>query len=283
MIIIPCHRAKLGWLRKFLSSAKGSVPILVIATDDGEQDFFRKNLVDFTVEIMSCESYARDLGLLLNITSNNKGIINLKKFLGLHWCMTQGVEYTLCIDADCRVMTTTDQALADAAKNYERGMFFAAPTFTDILLSINNACRGMFATDEILTITEKTKNGSLFNWFFDAPCYKGSDLVEFFAYMSQTHGSLGRFLSLLTWPTFDHIVFTYFLLAKRDATMFDYSEHGIVNIPEGLSWDDLDEIADVFGYRPIWSAAEQTFVGANVPKGWHMEFHTDRIPRDRTS
>jgi hypothetical protein len=195
--VIPCHEKKLEWLEAFCKSAKGNTNIIVAATDNTEVEVFRKALINFDIpiEYLSCDGYTKNMGWGNIVNPGNKGIINIKKFVALHYAMRRN-EYMMCIDCDTKVNTTTDAAMTAAIQNY-RYHFYGVPTAERAYYKMNYASIQLFEEEYIPTLAHKTHGGNLYTWFFDAPLYKTDDLVEFFEYMRRG-GSIGDFLSRLT-------------------------------------------------------------------------------------
>lgn len=271
-IIIPCHEAKLEWLEKFLLSASGDVQIVVAATNQHEKMVFEKALKNFThlpITYFACEEYARQIGVHVNVSGANKGIINVKKFLALHYAMEQKHKHMLCIDSDTTVRTSTNAAMDLAVQNY-RYEFYGIPTNEYGYFKMNHASIRLFNQDDIGKISERTAGGKLYTWFFDAPMYEQNDLREFFSYMMD--GDINSFFSHLTWDTFDHLIYQYFLLLKRDAQFIDYSQLGMIDLPEFLTQSEWSKISDHFGYTPVWIPLRNCTDETNT----HLICHMDR-------
>ena len=89
----------------------------------------------------------------------------------------------------------------------------------------------------------------LYSWFFDAPYYSKNDFIEMIDLINSIYPN--RWLENLCYPTFDHLIYQYFLISKKGFSIFDYSSL-TNNLPEQLTADDLLSLCGLQNYWPTW-------------------------------
>lgn len=271
LIVVPCHPPHYEWLVRFLDSCTGDVPILIVATNGPEYHWFSEQLSQhpkinsLRLTLISCTDVAAGYGFTIDFANVGRGMINLKKFIALYHAR-DGFEDFLCVDADTEMVGTTDAALEAAAKNYDY-RYFAGYTDNERCVYINRGCLRLFTNEQKAVIRQATRNCHLYTWFFDPPYYRREDLTAFFDFMAENHGSVDDFLQMLSWPTFDHILYVYFLLLTRGAQIVDY---GLERIPELLTAEDARMLEARFGVHPVW-AAKGVYTGQPVQMLCHMD------------
>jgi hypothetical protein len=190
--------------------------------------------------------------------------INLKKFVGLHWALQNGVEYTICLDSDTLAIAGIARIYEVARNNYEEALYLGAGiggiSNRDLLGSIIEASACLFGSDEQKRIADLTDGHTLYTWFGDMPVYRRADLGAFFEYMQSTHGSMASFLSALRWETFDHMLYVFHRLSCGNARIFNYrKELGIASPPEFLTPLELFKIGTATGYEVGWISARAAY------------------------
>lgn len=272
LIVIPCHPPHYEWLSRFLDSYAGDVPILIAATNGLEHHWFTEQLAQHPkigavrLLVVSCVDIAAQYGFTIDFGKVGPGMINLKKLLALYHAR-DGFDDFLVVDADVAMVGSGQAALAAAAAHYDY-RYFAGYTDNPLCLYVNRGCLRLFTNAQKQRIREATRDVHLYTWFFDPPYYRRDDLKAFFDFMAENHGSVDDFLQMLSWPTFDHILYVYFLLLTRGAQIVDY---GLERIPELLTAEDAEAIQARFGVRPVW-ASKDAYTGQPA----QMLFHMDR-------
>jgi hypothetical protein len=278
LILIPVHWPKANWLISFLNSlALHEVPesarILLVASNGGDLAHFaqalsyhplEKNLVLLDAEAWIESAFGSD-ALFQRLRENaDESVINLKKFLGLHWALQNGVEYAICLDSDTLAITGTSRIHEVARENHEQALYLGAGiggiSNRDLLGRILVESAGLFAPDEQKKIANFTDDHTLYTWFGDMPVYRREDLQAFFEYMTATHGSLVAFFSALRWATFDHMLYVFHRVSHGNARIFNYrKELGIAAPPEFLTPLELFKIGTATGYDVGWMGARAAF------------------------
>jgi hypothetical protein len=269
-IIIPCHPPKIDYLRDFLHSVvkhgASDVKIIIIPTNEAETLFFQKELEEFnklSIEFKSVTTLLKPKGLEY-LVSNNSGIINLKKFAALRYAKDQQYEYAMCIDADSVAVKNLDIVMDTAIQNYKTKKYLGSKTKSHEYIEINKLSAA---------VLDHYVDTSVYFWFQDAPMYEVNDLRDFFAYMDYTWQSEEGFLKKLSWMTFEHIVFVYFLVLHKGAKIIPFN-HITDTIPELVNYDTLMRISSYFNYFPVWMTIKTARFGDISKVG--LLNHTDR-------
>lgn len=292
-VIIPIHSKKINWLNLCLSSlvsaGGGEFDIVLLVSNFAEEvviaralDFIFKGKIQ-GVRFLNIESYITirlcNESLLKRYQANQERcIVNLKKFLGLHWAK-DFYDFILCVDCDIVFLHNTHVIFKRALQNYHQNLYFAGfrsnpSIFGDIL----QACASFFEGLNILgsqrreVLKSITQDFTSYPWFFDIPAYASRDLVEFF-------DAMGNFWERITWHSFEHIIFVYWRLLMRDAKLISYTQElGITAGTEELSIEEISNIQMRYGYLPLWISYRRLLMADcslcfEIP----IAFHADRI------
>jgi hypothetical protein len=304
-LIIPINRKKTPWLIAFLNSIITyqdiSTPIefdiVFASTDINEYKYFSKLLnslqiplkirTNCNIGIISIENYIKEnlsfIKLLYRFKCNeDNSIINIKKFVALHWAMSSNYEWAVCIDCDTAAISNINNMLEILINNYEtNSYFFSCGNSRTSIDNIFAGCSNLFSLEDKRKIDNFTNRGLLGNWFFDAPTYKISDMRDFFEYMSINHGSLENWFTRLKWGTFDHIVYTYWRCLYKKCSIIDYNTTlGIPYIPEELGYNELISIYGKYSYAPVWMSAWEFSLNPDIINSIpniRLVFHCDRF------
>lgn len=270
ILVVPAHLKKVNWAVAFLTSlhrSGGGIPddieILFVCSNQAETEGFSNILINLgladKVRFMNVETYSKAhfssvLTEALNTNAKN-AIVNLKKFLALHWARARSADFCMTVDLD--VFLTQDCDLgalfAKAKKNYAKNVLFGAkiaPVLSNTSMpAINAASARIFSPEDTLKLGEAGVQ-DIFTWFLEPPCYALEDVSDFFDHMSEVHGSFEAFLLALEWHMFD--VFSYYRFLYRDFKIKDYRDLGILVPPELISLAELDLLRTATGFDPVW-------------------------------
>ncbi len=300
--MVPVHFKKVNWAVSFLTSLHKSdtgipddIEILFICSNQAETEKFSDILINLglaeKVRFMNAEIYTKahfpSGAVTTALNSNAKNaIVNLKKYLALHWAKSRSVDFCMAIDIDVFLTQSCDlrTIFAKAKDNYSKNLLLGARIIDAFqhtpMPAINASSVNMFSPED----RSKLKDAGvqdIYTWFLEPPCYAIEDVVSFFDYMANVHGSFEAFLLALEWNTFEHIVFTYYRLLYRSLMIEDYNDVGIMMPPELLSLEDLEMLRAATGFDPVWIPF---FAFANAPAiaktmfpYTGMLYHFDRV------
>jgi hypothetical protein len=277
LIIIPVHRPKTNWLVSFLNSVALQGPdtqkLVLVTSNKDDAVYFGQALAYHPladrIKFLDAEAYgwatfgSQQLVDRLRRNADNS-IVNLKKFLGLHWALQSGADYCICLDCDVIALTTLSRVLEIGRDNYQERLYLGAGVegFADSqrFRQVMQESASLFGPDQQKAIREVTENFSLYTWFTDFPVYRKDDLNGFFAAMSEVHGSFPDFLCALRWASFDHMLYMLHRVSRGDARIFDYRKSlNIDTAPENLRPQELLRIGLESGYEAGWISAKSAF------------------------
>lgn len=266
-ILIPIHTKKLNWLYSFFSSIDYFLKDLdfdiVLLTSNLEETIqimralkiilreYAKYIKIVDVELYIKESLFDEEVLECYLTNKDRCIVNLKKFIGLHWGCKY-YNYISVIDCDTIFKNKDDSHLlySTLIKNYNKNIYFGGKTQNLNIIKTMEECSKFFSEDDLIIIKNFTKDFSVYPWFFDIPCYEKKDLEEFFLFMKNK--SQYPFWTSQNWHTFEHIIFIYFRCLYKESRFIDYTSDIGPVIPELLSIKDVLSLKYKYGYMPAW-------------------------------
>jgi hypothetical protein len=275
-LIVPVHPPKSNWLFCFLGSVErttrvASKPfdIVVVASNYQDYCFFVRLLSIMPcrglVRVVCIDQYIGDtLGyetLLGRYRVNqDRCIVNLKKFMAMHWAVANGYDRIACVDCDILAVEDLQPLFDDLSENYGSGLYFGQSSVTDeTILRIIRECRLLLPDADQQRIAELTKGDTVYPWFFDAPFYTADDLRAFFAEMATGHESLEGWLCRIDYHGFEHLVFLLWRCGKGVGTLIDMADMGIASIGEYMRFHELTRIQNKYGYCPVWDYASEAF------------------------
>jgi hypothetical protein len=281
-LIIPCYLAKSQWLGKYLDSIVDKavdVAILIIATDaaetDGLQRMFAHHPVAANLHFVDISNALQRHGHAATAErirlDMQQGVINLKKFAGLKYALDAGFDTMLCIDADSKAIASLPVLAAQALQNCAKRVILGARTQKTSLLKINQSAYDL-ANSSPEVARGPPIDITIYTWFFDIPTYQIADLAAFF----QAMGDFDAFMAKVTWTTFEHLVYGYFLLRTGRVNLLNYDTTGVNRESEFLTLDDLTQIDATFNYRPVWLNRRSFDAGGPQSHRVLMLTHTDR-------
>ena len=302
LIIIPVHIQKMNWAMSLMTGIRTSgglsddVSLAFVLSNELEVTKFSELLVSLgfadRVILIDAANYSRvafPSGLMTHAleTNANRGIVNLKKFLGLHWAWAKSYDFVAVLDIDIYLSPNADLGKffrilkSNYAANRVIGVSLPGNFENDIFQTINRKTLELFSQEDSAAL-QRDGVSDVFSWFFEPPTYAREDLSALFDYMKQVHGSLGQFFLNLNWHTFDHTIFTYFRVL-RGASLFSYDSLGIATLPEHLSVAELDMIRSAIGFEPPWISFFSELLSAPSARLLFPDlgvfFHFDRVGR----
>lgn len=294
-LVIPIHLPKLSHLSSLFPNREDTAPrddgilLSIVATTEAERatiERYVKLLVPpppITIEVIAAEEICSLLGwndLASAIRENRSGgIINMKKLIALYRAISIGAERIHIIDSDAVFLTSPQEALDAASRNYAHGKYFAAYSSIDITRDVSRNCMDYFGSSASSELNHWYSAG-IFSWFVDIPTYHVEDVRDFFAHIGRLHGGVEFALSSLTWHHFEHILFINFLLLVGRARLIDVRsivEHD--RISDALTAAELEAIHEVHGYKPAWATLSALLSSGHdlASCGFHVACHIDRI------
>lgn len=302
LIIIPVHIQKMNWAMSLMTGilASGGLPedvsLAFVLSNELEVTKFSELLVSLgfrdRISLIDAANYSKvafpsgSLTSALEANANN-GIVNLKKFLGLHWAQTRSYDFIAALDIDIYLSPAADlgkffkMMQSNYAANRVIGVKLSGNFENDIYQTINRKALELFSQEDS-ALLERDGVSDVFSWFLEPPTYSKDDLSSLFDYMEQVHGSLENFFLKLNWHTFDHTIFTQFRVL-RGASVVSYDTLGIVTLPEHLSAAELDMIRSAIGFEPPWISFFSKLLSAPATKLLFPDlgvfFHFDRVGR----
>jgi hypothetical protein len=257
--IIPIAPKHFGHLAQFLRSNPWKNTFVVFSSKEDYDNF-------------DC----KDNCIPLFASCDGRQIINYKKFEGLKQAIKQGGEFKYFIVCDAEIEIVANNFNGSTITRSLERFFSSKCIFAgDIELSrigkgtlvFPTAAAGLFKSeDDRVKISGLTNNFRLYTWWSDIPVYAAEHLDEFFNLIDE---------SKLSYESFDHLAYQYYLLLYRDFK--------IIQIP-GLKWSlELfnGEFADLekYGVNYNWVAKysyqqNQEYFNSN---GTYLLYHLDRI------
>lgn len=299
-IIIPIHEQKANWLIGFLNSyllhnsSSKDFEIILAVSNEHEFNVFNRMLTQLYSNVpfflFNVEKYINsEIGisnLIERYRNNTDGcIVNLKKFLAMHWAVKQSYEYILVKDCDSYFYRETDIGLFNQAiKNYNKYIYLGGNIINglggDGFSKILRTCAQNFKENDFEKIRHHTKDFSVYPWFFEIPFYKVSDLRNFFNLMVENATDLGSWLETMSWHHFEHLIFIFYRIIYFNARLIDYSEDGISGPPEDLALVDILMLYRKYDYCPLWVSATKTLHQVEVLEkldNTSLLYHMDRF------
>jgi len=258
--------------------------IFFVVTDEQEQLYFESivSLFNSAIEIINVEKALKHYGeqIYQRLQSNIDGCaINLKKLIGLKMLFERGYEGVAVSDSDILFLPNFEisKLLENLDRKYEIGVSLGAVLdgsenqFSQIMQHSYLFVLGKDALEQKM----KAEN-FWYGWFFDVPYYRAQDFDDFIGHLINLHGE--DWPKLVSWNTFDHIVYLIHLELSGKTKLTAYSSLS-KSLPEFLSPPESRDIWREFGYYPSWLnisefIADPTLVHANVDL--MILYHSDR-------
>lgn len=295
-LIIPVHHVKFNWLYMLLQSIPLSEVdrldfdiVLLVSNEKEKIQIYRaiqhllpshlRYIKFFDVQLYIEKVLLDELVLERYLKNTDRCIVNLKKFIGLFWAKDH-YEYMCVIDCDTIFNKTTKNLFKNLITNYKSKLFFSGGVNTpNAILNLQKESANLFVTSDFKKLQEITGEFHRYSWFFDAPFYEKNHLNDFFDYFLIERKDDFNFWYAIKWGTFEHLIYTFYLLLFKGYTMIDYGEKVRSIIPEVLTLSDLNQIEIVYQYTPVWTLFKNTL---SNPENVTLEepsfyYHMDRI------
>lgn len=292
-LLMPIHTKKLNWLYSFLSSIniteldKLNFDIVLLVSNEEEKIQITRAIKVilkehiYKIKMLDIDLYIKEVLVKDEILdryrkNTDRCIVNLKKFVGLHWSM-QFYEYVSMIDCDTIFKNKNTLSLChnQLISNYHKNLYFGGETANEVIYETLKSCANFFSTEQQEKIREFTKDFSVYPWFFDVPFYKQDDLKEFFGLMLN-----GDFWCSQNWHSFEHIIFIYFRCLYKECRLVNYTDDLRAVVPEQLSIRELIALKYKYGYMPVWARLVHVIhhsIELIEDESICLLYHTDRI------
>jgi len=263
-IVIPIY---MGHVSRFVGLLNG---LANVDTHDAEVVFLASNAIEQaafsriaaviapTVLIWDANALAERLHpeAATRLRENRQGcVINLKKLIGIQTCVEAGCQRIAVIDSDVMLLPSFHAGrLLDAlATDYERRRYLGGQVNSQPYQDV------MSASIRFVGLNESSKAPELgldrwYGWFFELPFYTADDFSAFLRFLAQRYPE--GWWHHVTWHTFDHLVYVYWLVSCGSATLDHYSDIAS-NIPELLTVPELAGVWQARGVRPSWVGLKQ--------------------------
>lgn len=293
-LMIPIHPAKFNWLYTFLRSIpeseikKLNFELVLLVSNEKEriqisrainslnQDF--SHIIQYLDIHSYIDIYLNDSKLLERYIKNeDKCIVNLKKFLGLHWGSSL-YDYIAMIDCDTIFNYTTSMLFGQLIDNYKtKKIFIGGENVSDIISNIQKNSASFFSEDNFKELEKLTKNFQSYSWFFDVPFYERNDLKDFYDFLLLENIDNYNFWIKVDWWSFEHIVYQFYLIMKKDFVFINYGDTCRNTLPENLTYSDLNKIYLKYQYYPVWArfrnvlSSPENYSGQGVSLFYHVD------------
>ncbi len=294
-IIIPTHPHKVNWLILFLNSIPSheihdlNFDIILAVSNSLEKQQIENTLriaaplvnskvIYFNVDLYIREEIKDQIAIDRYTHNSNKCIVNLKKFVAMHWAMPQ-YEYCTVIDSDVIFYKSAKSTFDKIIHNYQENRYFGAPSEAPGIQKIIEDCASFFDKDEVNQLREITNNLSVYTWFIEPPTYHQADLRSFFDYFLSNDRAY-NFWEKINWHSFEHIIFVFYKLLHKNAILIDYSQSQIgAVIPEALTHAHLNILKQEYNYSPSWVRFKLLLDGLDNVQSREpsLLYHVDRM------
>ena len=218
-ILIPIYPPHYEYAYRFIDRIANTFPLFfVFSSEEDIQSFQMKDSVNI---------------LLLPPTSP-QGTINKKKIFGLHYLKTSSYEYIIVMDAETDFI---HDSFSENRFKQTIECLFEQKIFFGMNIEHHNEMKTMgfvmkssisiFPSEVWTTLLEETNNLTVYTWWSDLPVYKRDTLENFLSYIPFEN---------LQWEHFDHLLYTYYLVAYhgfhiKDVSFFLQSDKPIDSLP----------------------------------------------------
>ena len=229
-LLIPIYPPHYEYAYAFIEKTVSIFPLFfVFSSEDDVQSFKRKSDVH---------------SIILPATSPN-GIINKKKLYGLHTLQESFYEYIIVLDAETDFIqdSFSETHFRKTIETlFEQKLFFGKNIegFKEkkTMRLIMNSCMSIFPQDVWTSLLEETNNMTTYTWWSEIPVYKRNHLPEFLSYIH---------FETLQWEHFDHILYTYYLIAYHNYKIKDVSSYVMSTAPlDFLVTDSEKELVSLY-------------------------------------
>ena len=294
--MIPIHPAKFNWLYCFLKSIPTdevedlNFDLILLVSNEAEKNKISRainstipklfNKIKYLDIYEYIETYLEDKELLDRYIKNeNKCIVNLKKFIALHWGMKY-YDYMAVIDCDAIFNGTTKLLFKQLIHNYDtKKIFMGGHNVINAIIRIQKDSASFFPEKEFQKIMKSTSDFQSYAWFFDVPFYKRNDLIDFYSYVLEKNERDYNFWMKINWESFEHLIYQFYLFLQKDFKFINYNTTCKNVIPEFLSYSELNKIYLKYNYQPAWATFSNVLISPENynNKSFSLLYHVDRI------
>ena len=207
----------------------------------------RSHIMILNLEQLAMSYLNLDSTQLEQFLRDSNSVVNLKKLLGLLNCFERGHKCAVAIDSDTMILNNfnSDRFFNDCQKNYLKQIFYGKKhtEIEGLYTEIIHKSMTMIGLDT------RDINNAFYNWFFDVPYYESNDFMDFIIYLNNKYGDKWWFN--LSWFTFDHLVYSFFLISQKDWKFQSYTNISD-DFPEDIRSHHLFKIYQDHDYYPVW-------------------------------
>lgn len=262
-ICVPVHEPKFNWAKQFVESYNKHFDddhiFLIFSNQKGCNIFKESNpTLKYQAIIFNGPEY--------NGHRLGDPTITLKKWYGVNQIYkTTNMKYVGVVDADsCFIANKNYSELFDAY--YTNKILYGHFTKESIVAQIHQDSISFFNKAQYEIISNKVcKQGRVFYfWFNNIPIYERNDFAEFKTILNSNSG-------ILTFHTFDYIVYGYYLLLKDKFEMYNFDNaHEQFSILEQSNNSSILEII-----QPMWLRKKYVTTNSVILKNVFMSLHLD--------
>lgn len=264
-IIIPVHMPRAPYILNAFAPIRDHVAddvlLTLVATSAPERESLERyvRLMNWAppcaLEIVSAIEICRSYGLLgverAVRTNRENGIVNFKKLLALHRAAALGAEEILCVDSDCAFIKPLGECFDRLKANHDTRTFVAG--HAGLAAAIVDASIDAFGPQGAQQLRSVVGSPPLYSWFYDAPYYPREELMGWLDHMSGLYGGFAAFLDSVTWGTFEHLMFQYYLVLERGYRFEDVRHLTGDRTPEELWLTETFAVMEATGQVPSWA------------------------------
>jgi hypothetical protein len=296
-LIIPVHPPRFGYLvNAFANIATGpgdeDVLLVLVVTSAMEREMLRHYLdltgATFPVafEVVSAIEICEQMNLQSIPeqikTNRHNSIVNVKKVIAIYRSLCIGADEIVCIDSDIVFLSHVASIFDRLEESFRKKLVISG--HIGMAQNIVRESASIFPRREELEILRLSEDGSLYSWFFDAPYFPKYETERFFAHLCSYRNGIEGLINSMTWGTFEHLLFQYYLLLKEGFHVLDIRSVTGDRVPDDLWLTEVLAVIDTFGYRPIWAQVGGmiTYMTPELVRRVEKEFlvgmHVDRVP-----
>lgn len=192
-----------------------------------------------------------------------RGIITFKKFFGLLWLLEKcAIHYDYAAVVDAEIEFINVEKIPQKFQAFAEKKQILGSVVNDSGLSFLYEKIGKIHTDskvhfkhdpDFPRLEEITKQFSNYFWFSDIPIYDMSIVPDFFQYIAFDFNNLEKF-KCLSIDSFDFVIYSFYLLMKKDYTLLNMKDYGIMreHSLESAPFSTYLEVVEKIGYEPLW-------------------------------
>lgn len=263
-ILIPIYPPHYEYAYKFIEKTSDIFHLYFIFSSEEDYSLFqRKDEIHF----------------FLMPPTSPEGIINKKKLFGLSSLQNSSYTYILVIDAETDFLRSSfsEKNLADKIKTIFQAKQIYGKTIEHFreqktMSHVIHSCISLFPPEVWTPLLEETESFTIYSWWSDLPVYRREDIEDFLKYIP---------FEQLQFTHFDHILYSYYLIAYKGFHMCNLSSYIKGNIPLdyfiGTSEEQLISLYEKgLGFSYINYALYKTFPHFFQKIGAIFLYHLDR-------